>query len=137
VLAQNDATPRDHLCILIRATPLSLQDLKMSITLTIPWIKSANDVHEVIIKWSRDNAKCEMCSALLEDLELKTLMPHCLAVKTQINQVVTIDAIWVHRCFECFQGQHLQHFERSGTSSLLMKIRRILKRALVGSSPLI
>jgi hypothetical protein len=69
----------------------ALANLKMS-TLLIPWIKSNNDVHEGTIKWSHDDAECEICSAVLEDLELKMLMPHCLAVKTKIEQVVTIDA---------------------------------------------
>jgi hypothetical protein len=69
----------------------ALANLKMS-ALLIPWIKSNNNVHEEIIKWSHDNAECEICLPVIKDLEWKMLMPHCLAVKTKIEQVVTIDA---------------------------------------------
>jgi hypothetical protein len=47
-----------------------------------------------------------------EDLELNVWMRHCLAVKTKIEQVVTIDAHLGPSLFEAFQGQHPQHFER-------------------------
>jgi hypothetical protein len=60
--------------------------------LLISWIKSTTNGHEETIKWSHGNTKYETHSPVLEDLELKVLMPHCLAVKTKIEQVVTIDA---------------------------------------------
>jgi hypothetical protein len=65
----------------------ALANLKMS-ALLIPWIKSTNNVHEETInKWSHDNTKHEICSAVLEDLKSKMLMPHCLAVKTESNRL--------------------------------------------------
>jgi hypothetical protein len=76
-----------------------------------------------------------------EDLELNVWMRHCLAVKTKVEQVVTIDAHLGLSLFEGFQGQHPQHFERFGTSSSVMKIRmkllKVLKQAFEASLLLI
>jgi hypothetical protein len=48
--------------------------LKMN-TLLIPWIKSTNNVHKETIKqWSCGNAKHEICTPVLGDLELSALL---------------------------------------------------------------
>jgi hypothetical protein len=99
-------------------------------TLLIPWIKSTNNVHKETIKWSHGNAKHEICTPVLGDLELKALMPHCLAVKSKIEQVVTVDAHLGHHSFECSQEPFQQSLEPCGTSSLLVKTRKNLSKAL-------
>jgi hypothetical protein len=67
----------------------ALANLTMS-ALLVPWTKSTNNVDKETIKWSHGNTKHETCSPVLEDLELKMLMP--LPVKTKIEQVMTVDA---------------------------------------------
>jgi hypothetical protein len=105
-------------------------------TLLIPWTKFTNNVHKETIKWSHCDTKHETCSPILEDLESKALMPHCLAVKTKVAQVVTIDAHLGPSLFE-----RSQCFERFGTSSSPMKTRvkllKVLKQAFEPSLLLI
>jgi hypothetical protein len=61
-------------------------------TLLFPWKKSNSDAHVETIKWSHGNSKYEIYVPILEDLELKRLLPHCLDVKTKVEQVVQTNA---------------------------------------------
>jgi hypothetical protein len=95
--------------------------------LLIPWTKSTNNVHEETIKWSQGNAKHETCSPVLEDLELKALMPRCLDVKIKVEQVVTIVA---HLGPSLFRAPCPPCCELFGTSLSPMKTRMKLLKAL-------
>jgi hypothetical protein len=61
-------------------------------TLLFPWKKNKTDAHVETIKWSHGNSKYEIYVPILEDLELKLLLPHCLDVKAKVEQVVQANA---------------------------------------------
>jgi hypothetical protein len=61
--------------------------------LLIPWKKFTSDAHAETIKWSQGNSKYEIYISVLEDIELKCVLPHCMDdVRTKIEQVVSTEA---------------------------------------------
>jgi hypothetical protein len=71
-------------------------------TLLIPWKKSTSDTHVETIKWSQGNSKYEIYISVLEDNELKCVLPHCMDVRTKIEQVVSTEAHLAPSLFRVF-----------------------------------
>jgi transposase InsO family protein len=64
----------------------------MSVTIIIPWKKTVSDTQVETIKWTHVNARYEIHAQVLENLELSSLLPHCLEIKAKIESVVTTAA---------------------------------------------
>jgi hypothetical protein len=70
--------------------------------LLIPWKKFTSDAHVKTIKWSHGNSKYEIYISVLEDIELKCVLPHCMDVRTKIEQVVSTEAHLAPSLFRVF-----------------------------------
>jgi hypothetical protein len=57
-----------------------------------PWKKPLTTDHAEAIKWSNNNARYEIHTIVLNELDLSILLPHCLEVKNKIEAVVTTNA---------------------------------------------
>jgi hypothetical protein len=59
----------------------------------MPWVKPKNDGYaEASIKWQQDNAHYKIHSWILKDMEIDTLLPHCLEVRRKILAVSSVEA---------------------------------------------
>jgi hypothetical protein len=74
----------------------------MSTTPLIPWTKYNSDAHVETIKWSQGNSKYEIYILVLEDIELKCVLPHCMDVRTKVEQVVSAEAHLAPSLFRVF-----------------------------------
>jgi hypothetical protein len=58
----------------------------------MPWVKPKNDGYVKAIKWQQDNTRYEIHSWILEDMEMNTLLPHCLEFRRKILAVSSVEA---------------------------------------------
>jgi hypothetical protein len=62
-------------------------------TITImPWAKTKSESYAESIKWNQGNARYEIHSQILEDMDLDVLVPHCLEVRRKIQAVTNVEA---------------------------------------------
>jgi hypothetical protein len=55
-------------------------------------VKPKNNGYAEAIKWQQDNARYEIHSWTLKDMEMDTLLPHCLEVRRKILAVSSVKA---------------------------------------------
>jgi hypothetical protein len=48
----------------------------IDVNCVMPWVKPKNDGYAEAIKWQQDNARYKIHSWILEDMDMKTLLPH-------------------------------------------------------------
>jgi hypothetical protein len=67
-----------------------------------PWKKPLTTDHAEAIKWSNNNARYEIHTTVLNNLDLSILLPHCLEVRNKIEAVVTTNAHLGPSLFQVF-----------------------------------
>ena len=65
----------------------------MMVHCPFPWKKpNQADVYVSSVKWQQNTAKYEIYSATLEDMDIETLLPHCMEVKGKVRKEVSNDS---------------------------------------------
>jgi hypothetical protein len=66
--------------------------VSIDVNCVMPWVKPKNDGYAEAIKWQQENARYKIYSWIIEDMEMDTLLPHCLEVRRKILAVSSLEA---------------------------------------------
>jgi hypothetical protein len=78
----------------------------INVNCVMPWVKPKNDGYAEAIKWQQDTAPYEIHSWILEDMEMDTLLPHCLEVRKKILAISSVEAHQGPSQFRIFPRTH-------------------------------